>query len=79
MDLVIVPGLAFSKNGDRLGRGKGYYDRFLSSCRTKNKNLFTVALAFAEQINENIPTESHDTKIDLVLFPDDVSKEAVLV
>lgn len=79
LDLVIVPGLAFSKNGDRLGRGKGYYDRFLSNCRAKNRNLFTIALAFVEQINENIPTEPHDTKIDLVLFPDCTSREAILV
>lgn len=84
LDLVIVPGLAFSKTGDRMGRGKGYYDRFLSICRAKNKNLFTVALAFKEQIVENIPTEPHDTKIDLVLFPEDpsnndVNRETILV
>lgn len=83
LDLVIVPGLAFSKTGDRMGRGKGYYDRFLSICRAKNKNLVTVALAFKEQILENIPTEPHDTKIDLVLFPEGysnaVNRETILV
>ena len=74
-----MPGLAFSKSGDRLGRGKGYYDRFLSKCRENNKNLCTVALAFKEQITENIPTDAHDTKIDMVLFSDDVYREAILV
>uniref|UniRef100_A0A6M2DP64 5-formyltetrahydrofolate cyclo-ligase n=1 Tax=Xenopsylla cheopis TaxID=163159 RepID=A0A6M2DP64_XENCH len=67
VDLVIVPGVAFTSTGNRLGHGKGYYDTFLSSLRPKAK---TVALAFKEQILEDIPIHDHDVVIDQVLYSD---------
>ena len=60
--LCIVPGVAFSKRGERLGRGKGYYDRFLSEFKGK-----TVALSFEETLCENTPTEEHDVKINYLV------------
>ena len=63
-DLIVVPGLAFSLNGKRLGRGKGFYDRFLSSLR---HNPNTVSLAFSFQIFDNIPWESHDININHII------------
>ena len=62
-DFILVPGVAFSPNGYRLGRGKGYYDKFLS----KYSNLFTVGVCFREQFYLNIPTEPHDIPMQRVL------------
>jgi 5-formyltetrahydrofolate cyclo-ligase len=62
-DFVLVPGVAFSPNGYRLGRGKGYYDKFLS----KYSNLFTVGVCFREQFFLDIPTEPHDIPMQKVI------------
>lgn len=64
LDLVIVPGRAFSPRGDRLGRGKGYYDRFFPCLRPDCR---LAGLAYAAQIVESIPTEQHDRPMDLVV------------
>ena len=61
-DLVIVPGVAFDRQGGRLGYGKGYYDRFLD-----NSLAFRLALAFDFQLFETVPTESHDIPMDGIL------------
>ena len=52
LELVIVPGVAFDKKGNRLGRGKGYYDRFLKKLPS---NTPTIGLAFDFQIVEHLP------------------------
>jgi 5-formyltetrahydrofolate cyclo-ligase len=64
LDLIIVPGASFDKNGNRIGYGKGYYDRFL---KTISKHASTIGLCFEDNIEENIPTEAHDVKVDVVL------------
>lgn len=64
LDMVFVPGLAFDKKNYRLGRGKGYYDRFLSKLNSK---VATVGLAFDVQLADEIPVEQHDMKLDLVV------------
>ncbi|XP_065335509.1 5-formyltetrahydrofolate cyclo-ligase [Cloeon dipterum] len=70
LDLVIVPGLAFTLSGQRLGRGKGYYDTFLQRCSTMmGKAPHTIALSFTDQIVDSIPAEGHDYIIDSVLTP----------
>lgn len=61
LDLVIVPGLAFSEKGIRLGHGLGYYDRFLSSVRTQK-----IGVCFEFQILQ-VPMESHDICVDFVI------------
>ena len=63
MDFILVPGVAFSPNGYRLGRGKGYYDKFLS----KYSNPFTVGVCFREQFYLDIPTEPHDIPMQRVI------------
>ncbi len=65
LNLVLVPGLAFTEAGERLGYGGGYYDRYLPRC-TQAKLL---ALAFAEQILPPgcIPTEAHDLRLPCIL------------
>ena len=60
--LCIVPGVAFGRNGERLGFGKGYYDRFLESF-----NGITVGLSFEECLSDSIPMEEHDKKIDYLI------------
>lgn len=65
LDLIIVPGLAFDKKGNRLGRGKGYYDRFLGSLSDKTPS---IGLAFDFQILPLIPTTVHDVSVRKIIF-----------
>jgi 5-formyltetrahydrofolate cyclo-ligase len=62
-DLVIVPGLAFDPSGARLGRGKGYYDKWLGA----NPAVKTLGVCFSCQILEKIPAEGHDARVDVIL------------
>lgn len=62
IDCLIVPGLAFDRQGFRLGFGGGYYDRFLSDFDKK-----TISLAFYMQIVENIPTDDYDEPIEKII------------
>ncbi len=60
--LCIVPGLAFDKKGFRLGYGRGYYDRFLSS-----NDVNTVGLCYREFLVDELPVEGFDIAVDLIL------------
>ncbi len=62
IDAVLTPGVAFTKDGHRLGRGRGYYDRFLK----KLEGVYKIGVCFSYQIMESIPTETHDIKVDYV-------------
>ena len=62
-DLIVVPGMAFDKAGHRLGRGKGYYDRFLS----QHPQVYTIGLCFDFQLLPEVPFESHDCLINEVI------------
>ncbi|WP_176545052.1 5-formyltetrahydrofolate cyclo-ligase [Bacillus sp. AFS041924] len=62
IDLIIVPGVAYTKYGERLGYGGGYYDRYLEDYK---KQL--MALAYDFQILNELPTEKHDIKMPLIL------------
>ena len=62
--LVLMPGLAFTKNGDRMGYGGGFYDRFLS----EEPDHPTIALCYDFQIVESLPTEEFDIPVDEVLW-----------
>jgi 5-formyltetrahydrofolate cyclo-ligase len=64
LDVVVVPGLAFTRDGRRLGQGGGHYDRFLPRLRPECR---TVGAAFAEQLLDDLPTEPHDVRLDLVV------------
>lgn len=63
-----MPGLGFTKTGARIGRGKGYYDNYLKKCADKGHNPYTIALAYREQICDDIPLTGDDKNVDLVLF-----------
>lgn len=60
--LCVVPGLSFDRNGYRLGYGKGFYDRFL-----KRFNGVSVGLCYKDNIEENLPTDRFDEKVDIVV------------
>ena len=64
IDVVVVPGLAFDKQLHRLGRGAGYYDRFLS---TLPETVSTVGLAFDFQLTDCLPTEAHDMRLQQII------------
>jgi len=71
LDLIILPGLGFTTDGLRIGRGKGYYDNYLTEHLTKiGRKPFTVGLAFSAQICSEIPCTDHDVKLDMILHPD---------
>lgn len=61
--ILIMPGLSFDLNGNRLGYGKGYYDLFLS----QYSPICKIALAFECQIVDSIPAEAHDIPIDFII------------
>lgn len=62
IDLAVVPGLAFSKDGHRIGYGKGYYDRFLE----KNP-AYSVGLTFDELVFDEIPSDDHDKRVNMII------------
>ncbi len=62
IDLVITPGLAFDHNNNRLGHGKGYYDRLLAGMRA-----FKIGVCFNFQLFNEIPYTLNDVKMDMVI------------
>ena len=69
IDLVVVPALAFDRSGHRLGRGAGFFDRFLSQpdCRA-----LSCGLAFHEQLVDTLPIEPHDHPVDMLVTDEEV-------
>jgi len=65
IDLIVVPGIAYDKNNMRLGRGKGYYDRFLA--RHELSSTKTVGLAFRFQVVDFLPSDPHDRPVSMVI------------
>nr|MCR4899844.1 hypothetical protein [Treponema sp.] len=63
--LILVPGRAFTLSGDRLGRGKGFYDRFLSELKDK-KNITLAGVCFDFQIKKSLPVNDRDVKVDII-------------
>jgi 5-formyltetrahydrofolate cyclo-ligase len=62
-DLAIIPGMAFDLTGARLGRGKGFYDRWLAA----NPTVRTLGVCFQCQVLERVPVEPHDARVDAIL------------
>jgi 5-formyltetrahydrofolate cyclo-ligase len=61
---ILVPGLAFTRKGHRLGRGGGFYDRYLAALPATTRK---IGVCFALQLVEKIPTEAHDQRMDAVV------------
>jgi 5-formyltetrahydrofolate cyclo-ligase len=68
LDLVVVPALAIDQAGQRLGRGRGYFDRALASLTAKT----VVGVVHSDEFLEHLPTEQHDQKVGLVCTCEDV-------
>jgi 5-formyltetrahydrofolate cyclo-ligase len=66
-ELILVPGVAFDRQGGRIGYGRGYYDKFLASCRAVNHFPHTIAAAFEVQVVDAVPIEPHDVRIDTLV------------
>jgi len=69
IDLVVVPGLAFDAYGNRLGRGRGFYDRFLSNPELK---AVACALAIEEQVVDSLPTGPGDRRVHMLVTDQNV-------
>jgi 5-formyltetrahydrofolate cyclo-ligase len=64
IDLAIIPGVAFDEKGGRIGTGEGYYDRFIPKLSATTRK---VALALECQIIQQVPVESHDKHVDIII------------
>ena len=64
ISIAIVPGIAMDEKGGRIGSGEGYYDRLIPNLAITTRK---VALAFEEQIIQQIPIESHDKHVDIII------------
>lgn len=73
-DILLVPMLAFDRNGYRLGYGGGYYDRTLAQLRA-NKDVLAIGIAFALQESENLPIDETDQRLDLIV----TEKEEIVI
>lgn len=62
IDLIVVPGVAFDKKNNRMGRGRGYYDKFLESTKA-----YKVGICFDFQLLDEVPTDEHDILMDCVI------------
>lgn len=65
-DLIFIPALAVDKSGQRLGKGKGYYDRALADLEDVAP---VIAVVFDDEIIDEVPTEDHDHPVDAVVSP----------
>jgi len=64
IDITLVPGLAFDETCNRLGRGRGFYDRWLPQI-----SGIKIGIGFDHQLIESVPTESHDHQLEMVVLP----------
>ncbi|KIJ62171.1 hypothetical protein HYDPIDRAFT_182931 [Hydnomerulius pinastri MD-312] len=77
LDMILLPGVAFDRSLSRLGHGKGYYDRFLSSYVTaeaRRPRPMLVALSLQQQLLDagQVPMTEHDWKMDMIVTPDEI-------
>lgn len=68
IDLIIIPGLAFDVKHNRLGRGKGYYDRFLQQMQQmRQTHAYKIGVCFHHQLVDSIPVTAYDIPMDEVV------------
>ncbi len=75
IDLVIVPGLCFDLNFNRLGYGGGFYDKILGKFSSRARK---IALAFDLQILDNIPSCPHDQKVDIIITESNIYRDIAI-
>ncbi len=64
--LILVPGLGFDRDKNRLGRGGGFYDRFLADIRRKQLSITSIGMAGPGQLIQGLPIDEHDEKLDYI-------------
>lgn len=64
IDVMVVPGVAFTSQGARLGRGKGYYDRYMAR---EGFRALTIGVCYDCQLCDELPVEEHDRRVDRVI------------
>gem|GEM_PF-3042807 len=67
--LLIVPGVAFDLSGNRLGRGKAYFDQILHKLRAQSEPFDAIAVAYDHQVLDVVPKEEHDQPVDFICTP----------
>lgn len=72
LSLVVVPGLGFTKDGLRIGYGRGFYDRALVRLRADNPSLLAVGAGFSVQLVDALPTGPHDARLDAIVTEEGV-------
>lgn len=75
LDVILLPGVAFDRSLSRLGHGKGYYDRFITSYTSNGRRRpLLIGLALREQVlnSGEIPMAEHDWRLDMVIAPDEI-------
>lgn len=72
-DIVLVPGLAFDRDGHRLGYGAGHYDRTLAALRTEGP-VIAVGICYDAQVVDGLPREDHDREMDWIISPTAIIK-----
>lgn len=65
IDVMIVPGVAFTTDGRRMGRGKGFYDKYMSRCGFR---ALKIGVCYPVQLVDCLPCEEHDVSVDVVLY-----------
>lgn len=71
IDVLLVPGVAFTQTGDRLGRGKGFYDRLLAE---RGPSSTAIGVTVRARVLDSLPVESHDAVVDRLATEDGVSR-----
>lgn len=64
LEVIIIPGIAFDRSGNRIGFGKGYYDRFLKKVKP---GALKIAMAYDFQVLKDLPTDSFDVNMDMII------------
>lgn len=74
IEMIVVPGVAYDKSRNRLGRGKGFYDRLLSTTPAVK-----IGVGYEFQVVDQLPVEPHDVKMDIVITPRHYLKGSVTI
>ena len=72
IDLVVVPGVAFDRQGGRMGRGKGFYDRMFGKITDKEKTPIKIGVCFDFQLVSDVPKEPHDELMNTIITESEV-------
>jgi 5-formyltetrahydrofolate cyclo-ligase len=67
VSVVLLPAIGFDRSGNRLGRGNGGYDRWLTELKKVNPTALIWGIALEHQLTESVPTEAHDQKVDAIM------------